>query len=69
MASPERVQHTILAERWKPAFARYLVAKYVGLRRELERYLEHDNFDHTHNGRLTKGRIPAEVLGATKMYR
>jgi transposase InsO family protein len=65
----ERVQRTILEECWKPAFARYLVPKYVGLRRELVRYLEHYNFDRTHNGRLTKGRIPAEVLGAAKMYR
>jgi transposase InsO family protein len=65
----ERVQRTILEECWKPAFARYLVPKYVGLRRELERYLVHYNFDRTHNGRLTKGRIPAEVLGAAKMYR
>lgn len=65
----ERVQRTILEECWKPAFARYLVPKYVGLRRELERYLLHYNFDRTHNGRLTKGRIPAEVLGAAKMYR
>ncbi len=65
----ERVQRTILEECWKPAFARYLVPKYVGLRRELVRYLEHYNFDRTHNGRLTQGRIPAEVLGAAKMYR
>jgi transposase InsO family protein len=65
----ERVQRTILEECWKPAFARYLLPKYVGLRRELERYLVHYNFDRTHNGRLTKGRIPADVLGAAKMYR
>ncbi len=65
----ERVQRTILEECWKPAFARYLVPRYVGLRRELERYLKHYNCDRTHNGRLTKGRIPAEVLGAAKMYR
>ena len=65
----ERVQRTVLEECWKPAFARYLVPKYVGLRRELERYLVHYNFDRTHNGRLTKGRIPADVLGAAKMYR
>ena len=65
----ERVQRTILEECWKPAFARYLVPKYLGLRRELERYLAHYNYDRTHNGRLTKGRIPAEVLGAAKMYR
>ena len=65
----ERVQRTILEECWKPAFARYLVPRYMGLRRELERYLELYNFDRTHNGRHTRGRIPAEVLGAAKMWR
>jgi len=28
----ERVQETILDERWKPVFARYLIPKYTGLR-------------------------------------
>lgn len=65
----ERVQRTILEECWKPAFARYLVPKYMGLRRELERYLWEYNFDRAHNGRLTKGRTPAEVLGAAKMWK
>jgi len=64
----ERVQRTILDECWKPSFARYLVPKYMGLRRELERYLELYNYDRTHNGRLTKGRTPAEVFGAAKMF-
>jgi len=65
----ERVQRTILEECWKPAFARYLVPRYLGLRRELERYLVLYNYDRTHNGRHTRGRIPAEVLGAAKMWR
>jgi transposase InsO family protein len=65
----ERVQRTILDECWKPAFARYLVPKYMGLRRELDRYLSLYNYDRAHNGRLTRGRTPAEVLGAAKMYR
>ncbi len=43
--------------------------KYVGLRRELERYLLHHNLDRTHNRRMTKGRIRAEVFSAAKMYR
>jgi transposase InsO family protein len=64
----ERVQRTILEECWKPSFARYLVPKYMGLRRELERYLELYNYDRTHNGRLTRGRTPAEVFGAAKMF-
>jgi transposase InsO family protein len=65
----ERVQRTILEECWKPSFARYLVPKYMGLRRELVRYLELYNHDRAHNGRLTRGRTPAEVLGAAKMFR
>jgi len=65
----ERVQGTILEECWKPSFARYLVPKYMGLGRELARYLQLYNYDRAHNGRLTKGRTPAEVLGAAKMWR
>jgi transposase InsO family protein len=65
----ERVQRTILEECWKPSFARYLVPKYMGLRRELVRYLGTYNHDRAHNGRLTRGRTPAEVLGAAKMFR
>jgi transposase InsO family protein len=65
----ERVQRTILEECWKPSFARYLVPKYMGLRRELVRYLATYNHDRAHNGRLTRGRTPAEVLGAAKMFR
>ena len=68
-ASSSACERTILDECWKPSFARYLVPKYMGLRRELERYLRLYNYDHTHNGRHTKGRIPAEVLGAAKMWR
>lgn len=65
----ERVQRTILEECWKPAFARYLVPKYMGLRRELERYLVEYNYDRAHNGRLTRGRTPGDVFGAAKMWK
>ena len=64
----ERVQGTVLEECWKPAFARYLVPKYTGLRHDLERYLRFYNQDRTHNGRHTKGRIPEEVIGKVKMW-
>jgi transposase InsO family protein len=37
----ERVQRTILEECWKPAFARFLIPKYVGLRSDPERYLRY----------------------------
>ena len=65
----ERVQRTILDECSKPSFACYLVPRYMGLRRELERHLRLYNHDRAHNERLTNSRIPAEVLGADKMWR
>ena len=39
----ERVQRTILEECWKPAFARYLIPKYTGLRHDLKRYVSYYN--------------------------
>lgn len=64
----ERLQGTILEECWKPAFARYLVPRYTGLRRDLERYLSYYNGDRAHTGRWTRGRTPAQVIGAAKMW-
>jgi transposase InsO family protein len=64
----EALHRLILEECWRPAFARYLYPRYTGLRRELERYLDHYNHDRVHHGRLTRGRIPADlVYGARKM--
>jgi transposase InsO family protein len=65
----ERVQQTILNECWKPAFARFLVPRYTGLRRDLDSYLRLYNTDRPHRGRWTKGRTPDEVLGKGKMWR
>jgi transposase InsO family protein len=64
----ERVQETILDECWKPAFARFLIPKYTGLRLDLERYLGYYNTDRAHTGRWNKGRTPEEVLGKQKMW-
>jgi transposase InsO family protein len=64
----ERVQGTILEECWKPAFARYLIPKYTGLRHDLDRYLRFYNSDRTHNGRHTQGKIPEEIIGKVKMW-
>ncbi|MGH3110605.1 MAG: hypothetical protein ACRDQT_06785 [Gaiellaceae bacterium] len=52
-----------------PAFALYLYPRFTGLRRALERYLAYYNLDRVHHhGRLTKGRIPADIVyGARKM--
>jgi len=64
----ERLQGTVLEECWKPAFARALVPRYTGLRREPEHYLRYYNTDRAHTGRWTQGRTPAQVIGAAKMW-
>jgi transposase InsO family protein len=64
----ERVQQTILEECWRPSFARSLVPKITALRRDLDEYLSSYNFDRAHTGRLTRGRVPGEIVyGARKM--
>jgi transposase InsO family protein len=64
----EALHRLILEECWRPAFARYLYPRYTGLKRELELYLSDYNFDRVHHGRLTRGRIPADIVyGARKM--
>jgi transposase InsO family protein len=64
----ERAQLSILEECWRPAFARSLAPKITALRRDLAEYLDEFNFDRAHNGRLTKGRVPADIVyGARKM--
>ena len=64
----ERVQGTILEECWKPAFARHLIPKQSGLRRDLDRYLDYYNSDRAHTGRWTRGRTPESVLGKAKIW-
>ncbi len=63
----ERMHRTILEECWRPSFARSLVPKLTALRRDLYSYLRYYNVDRAHTGRHTRGRTPAEVLGARKM--
>jgi transposase len=64
----EALHRLILEECWRPAFARYLYPRYTGLKRELAHYLRHYNTDRVHHGRLTNGRIPADIVyGARKM--
>jgi transposase InsO family protein len=58
----EALHKTILDECWRPAFARYLYPRYTGLKRELDTYLRFYNTDRTHHGRLTQGRIPADIV-------
>lgn len=64
----ERVQLTILEECWRPAFSRSLAPKITALERDLGEYLAYYNHDRAHTGRLTRGRVPAEIVyGARKM--
>jgi transposase InsO family protein len=64
----ERLQQTILQECWRPSFARSLVPKLTALERDLNQYLAYYNFDRAHTGRLTKGRVPGEIVyGARKV--
>jgi transposase InsO family protein len=64
----ERLQQTILEECWRPSFARSLVPKLTALERDLKLYLGYYNFDRAHTGRLTKGRVPGEIVyGARKV--
>jgi len=58
----EALHKTILDECWRPAFARYLYPRLSGLRRELDTYLRFYNHDRIHHGRLTQGRIPADIV-------
>jgi transposase InsO family protein len=63
----ERLQLTILEECWRPSFARSLVPKMTALQRDLDEYLHTYNTDRAHTGRLTNGRVPADIVfGARK---
>ena len=64
----EALHRLILEECWRPAFARYLQVRFTGLKRDLARYLDYYDFDRAHTGRLTRGRIPGEIVyGAGKV--
>ncbi len=64
----ERLHRTILEECWRAAFARYVYVRLTGLRRDLDHYLHTYNHDRIHHGRLSQGRIPADIVyGAPKM--
>ena len=64
----EALHRLILEECWRPAFARYLHVRFTGLKRDLEHYVDDYNFDRPHHGRLTRGRIPADIVyGAAKV--
>jgi transposase InsO family protein len=62
----ERLHRTILEECWRPAFARYVYVRLTGLRHDLHHYLHTYNHDRVHHGRLTQGRIPADIVHAAR---
>jgi hypothetical protein len=46
------------------------VPKFTALRRDLDRYLVHYNFEGGRTGRRTQGQVPAAIVyGARKMRR
>jgi transposase InsO family protein len=64
----EALHRLILEECWRPAFARYIHVRFTGLKRDLADYIDDYNFHRVHNGRLTRGRIPADIVyGAHKV--
>ena len=64
----EALHRLILEECWRPGFARYLHLRFTGLKRDLADYIDEYNFRRVHNGRLTRGRIPADIVyGANKV--
>ena len=64
----ERVQRTILEECWRTSFARYLIPKFTGLRRDLASYLHYYNDDRAHTGRHNHGRTPETVIAKAKIW-
>jgi hypothetical protein len=46
----------------RPAFARSLVPKSSALKQDLDEYLIEYNYDRAHTGRLTQGRVPADIV-------
>jgi transposase InsO family protein len=62
----ERLHRTILEECWRPAFARFLQVRYSGLKHHLHSYLHYYNHKRAHTGRITRGRIPADLVYAAR---
>jgi hypothetical protein len=52
-----------LDECWRPSFARYPYIRYQGLKADLAAVIHTYNTDRAHTGRITQGRIPADILG------
>jgi hypothetical protein len=40
--------------------------RFTGLKRDLDTYLRYYDYERAHTGRLTRGRIPAEIVHAAR---
>ncbi len=40
----------------------FRTSAFTGLERDLEQYVDDYNFERVHHGRLTRGRIPADIV-------
>ncbi|MCP4588160.1 IS481 family transposase [Pseudoalteromonas sp.] len=58
----ERLNRTILEEFYQVTFRKKIYETVEQLNDELEKYLEWYNYQRTHNGKRTRGRIPAELF-------
>jgi hypothetical protein len=47
---------------------RWLVPKITALSPDLDDYLHYYNTDRAHTGRLTRGRIPADIVYGTRKW-
>jgi transposase len=65
----ENLHRTILEECWRPSFARSLYPALTALRRDLAAYIDYYNTDRTHHGRITQGRIPADLIDPARKMR
>jgi transposase InsO family protein len=65
----ERLHKTILDACWRPAFARYLYVTDTGLARDLAADLNSSTYDRAHTGRITHGRIPADIIDPARKMR
>ena len=65
----ENLHKTILEECWRPSFARSLYPAFTALRRDLRAYMDYYNYDRAHTGRLTKGRVPANIVDPARKMR
>jgi transposase InsO family protein len=65
----ENLHKTILDECWRPSFARSLYPTHTALRADLADYLTYYNHDRAHTGRLTQGRIPADIIDPARKMR